>query len=241
MAQLKWPVNGQDLYSSSSTQIHPLGTRGEDVFGRTWRYCLVGGTSLVVGNAIQAAAQAADHQDRTPVAAAIGDTSLDISLGSTAITADDYKDGIAVIDTTPGIGYSYPIAAHPLAASGAASFIFNLARGWPVQIALTTTSRVSLYANPYSRVIQSPVTTLTNVLVGVAEYILVNAQYGWIGTGGPFGTLIQGTPDVGEMVGGPASAAGAVNDYAAGAECPVGHMMDTGQDAKVEAVRWFLH
>ena len=227
------------MYSTSATQIHPLGARGEDAFGRTWRYCRVGASDLVVGNAIQSPAQAANHQDLTPSAAAIGATSITVTLGATATTANQYADGIAVIDTTPGLGYSYPIRTHEAAASEGSQAL-TLVPGWAIAVALTTTSRVSLYPNPYRGVIQSPVTTLTGVCVGVCQYIIADTEYGWLGTGGIFGTLIQGTPDVGEMVSTPTSVAGAVNDYAAGSECPVGHMMDTGQDGKVEAVRWFL-
>lgn len=237
--QLKWPATAQPVFSSSSSQLHPLGARAEDIFGREYRYCLVGGTSLVAGDAIQAAAQVAAHQDRTPVAAAIDDRVIDISLGATAITANDYAGGIAVIDTTPGLGYSYPIKGHLAADSSATTFDSNLAEGWTIQVALTTTSRVSLYANPYSRVIQSPVTTLTNTPAGVAVYPITNAQYGWLGVHGHFGTLIQGTPGVGVAVGPPGSAAGAVAVNTS-TNPIVGFMMDTGQDAKVEGVFWIL-
>jgi hypothetical protein len=241
MSQLKWPVNAQEPFSSSSTQMHPLGARGEDIFGRVWRYVQAGASELVVGNALQSQAQIANHQDMTPAAAAIGDKTITVTPGATAGAANLYEGGMAVIDTTPGLGYSYPVKSHA-AISASTAFVLNLAEGWTVRVALTAAnSKVSLYPSPWKNVIQSPANTLTGIVVGVCEYIIEATYYGWVGTGGVFGTLIQGTPDVGELVGCPGSAAGAVNDYAAGAECPVGHMMDTGQDGKVEAVRWFLN
>lgn len=240
MAQLKFPAVGQEIYSSSASQIHPLGTKGEDRFGRSYRYVLAGAVDLVVGNCLQAQAQITQHQDMTPAAAAIGDKTISVTPGNVAGAADLYADGIAVIDTTPGLGYSYPIKTH-LAITASTLFVLQLAVGWTVQVALTAAnSRVSLYPNPWRNVIQTPVTTLTGIVVGVCQFILTAAQYGWVGTSGQFGTLIQGTPSVGEMVSCPASAAGACNDYAAGDEQIIGVMMDTGQDGKVEGVRWIL-
>lgn len=236
---LKWPLAGQPVFSTSTTQLHPLGSRGEDRFGRTFRYCRVGAVDLVAGDAIQAAAQQADHQDRTPVAAAIEAGAITISLGATAITADDYAEGMAVIDTTPGLGYSYPIRTHLAADASASAHISQLVKGWTIQVALTTVSRVSLYANPYSRVIQMPVTTLTNAIVGVAPYPLDDADFGWLGVHGLFGTLIDGTPAVGNQVGGPSTAAGSLA-IISGTIQSCGVMMDTGQDGKVQGVLWTL-
>jgi hypothetical protein len=239
MGQLKWPVTAQPTNVSSTTRVHQLGARGEDIFGRTWRYCQAGASDLVVGDALQSAAQIADHQKMTPSAAAIGDKTITLTPGATAGAANLYEGGMAIIDTTPGIGYSYPITGH-LAITASTAFVVHLAAGWPVAIALTASSTVTLAHNPFKNVIQSPASTLTGVPVGVCQHIIGDTEYGWIGTCGLFGTLIQGTPSVGEMVGTPGSAAGAVNDYAAGAETAVGKMMETGEDGLVMAVLWGL-
>jgi len=241
---LKKPINAQPVFSSkayASPELvpHPLGTEGEDWIGRRYRFVRAGATTLVVGNALQAPAQLADHQARTPVAAAIGDRLIDISIGATAITADDYAGGVAVIDTTPGLGYTYPIKQHLAASASDTSFVVNLKEGWSIEVALTTTSRVSLYPNPHRGVIQTPVTTLTNTCVGVAVYPIVNAEYGWIGVNGVFGTLINVTPGVGLAVGPPAAVAGAVA-INSGTNPIVGYMMDTGVDTLVQGVRWVL-
>lgn len=236
MAQAKFPATIQDLFSSDATQRHPLGTRVEDVFGREWRYCQAGAADLVVGNCLQSAAQLADHQDTTASAQAIGDTSLTITPGNTAGAANLYEGGMAVIDTTPGLGYSYPIRGHA-AITASTAFTVRLQPGWAIVVALTTTSRISLYPNPYKNVIQSPVTTLTGVPVGVCQYIISATEYGWIGSRGLFGTLIAGTPAVGQMLGLPGTAAGAAVIHS-GTIFPIGAIMDTGQDGKVQGVVW---
>lgn len=231
------PVGSVDqLWSSSATQAHQLGTRFVTRDGRVFRYCKAGAADLVVGNVIQAPAQDTAHQQLTPAAAAIGATSFTATLGASAAAANLYAEGWAIIDTTPGLGYAYPISGHAaVLASGVITL--NLPADSPIQVALTTSSRVSLQRNPYAGVIQSPVTTLTGAVVGVAVYPIVAAQYGWIQTHGPGAVLIAGTPGVGLAVVVPATAAGAVVvDGAAAATKVVGSMMVTGVDGKVQAV-----
>lgn len=224
------------LFSSSATKAYPLGTRGVTRDGRVFRYCLAGASDLVVGNVIQAPAQITNHQQLTPVAAAVGASTITAALGATAATVNQYADGWAIIDTTPGLGYMYPISGHAAVAS-AGNITISLPSDSKVEVALTTSSRVSLQANPYSGVIQSPVTTLTGAVVGVAVYPITAAQYGWIQTHGPGAVLIAGTPGVGLAVVVPATAAGAVVvDGAASATKVIGSMMVTGVDGKVQAV-----
>lgn len=243
MGSLKSPSNAQPVFSSRAYAEpelvpHPVGTCAWDVFGRRFRFARAGASNLVVGNALQAQAELTAHQAMAPSAAAIGDKTLSVTPGATAGAADLYAGGIAVIDTTPGEGYSYPIAGHA-AITASTAFTVRLARGWEVVIALTTSSRVTLYPNPYRNVIQAP-TTITNVPVGVCTYIITTTEYGWIGDNGQFGTLIQGTPGVGLGVGIPGSAAGSVAIHAVATIALVGNMMETGIDGKIQAVKWTL-
>jgi hypothetical protein len=223
-------------FKSTTDQGHDLGQKGVDRYGRVYRYALAGASNLVVGNVLQASAQNTAHQQLTPVATS-DVRSITAALGASAAAANLYKDGFAIIDTTPGLGYSYPIARHD-AIDSSGTGTFYLGEGATVQTALTTSSRVSLQRNPYAGVIQCPVTTLTGVVVGVAVYPITAAQYGWIGTRGVFGVLIAGTPAVGHTVGVPATAAGAVviDGAATSGLCIVGKMCVTGVDGKVQAV-----
>lgn len=225
-----------NLWSSSATAETYLGARLITRDGRVFRYVLAGAADLVAGNVIQAPAQIANHQQLTPVAAAIGAISVTVALGATLATVNQYANGLAIIDTTPGLGYAYPILSHPAAALST-SVVLTLPPDSPIQVALTTSSRVSLQANPYSGVIQSPITTLTGAVVGVAVYPITANQYGWIQVRGAAGVLIAGTPAVGLAVVVPGTAAGCVViDGAAAATQVVGAMMVTGVDAKVQAV-----
>lgn len=229
-------IAARNLFSSSATQEHRLGERFVTSDGRVFRYCQAGAADLVVGNVIQASAQVTAHQQLTPVAAAAGAVQIVAALGAAAAAANLYAEGWAIIDTTPGLGYAYPISGHAAVLSSG-NITLNLDADSPVQVALTTSSRVSLQANPYKNVIQSPVTTLTGAVVGVAVYPIAATQYGWIQTHGPAAVLVAGTPGVGLAVVVPATAAGAVVvDGAAAATKVIGSMMVTGVDGKVQAV-----
>lgn len=243
MGQLVWPLNAQPVFSSkayASPELipHPVGAVGWDRWGRKYHFSRAGASDLVVGNALQAPAEITNHQAMTPSAAAIADKTISVTPGATTGAADLYADGIAVIDTTPGLGYSYPVKSH-LAIASSTAFIVNLFTGWSIQVALTGSSRVNLYSNPYRGVIQAP-TTMTNVPVGVCQYIIVATEYGWIGSGGQFGTLIQGTPGVGLGVGIPGTAAGSVAIHAVATVALVGNIQETGVDGKVQSVLWNL-
>lgn len=224
-----------NVFEYGTEQLCPIGTKMVTRDGRVFRYVKAGASALVVGNVIQAPAQITTHDQLTPAAAAIGATTITPTLDATnAATENQYAEGWACIDTTPGEGYCYPIASHPAAAASAAVAL-KLPADAKVQVALTTSSRVTLVPNPYKAVIQCPVTTLTGAIVGVAVAPIAASNYGWVQIEGPCGVLIAGTPAVGAAVGVPATAAGAVviDGAATSGLFVVGRMMVTGVDGKI--------
>lgn len=232
-------ITSGDVFSSSATAGHALGTRGQTRDGRQYRYCQAGASALVVGDVIQSPAQITAHQDMTPTVTtygAVGDTRIVVTPAATAGAANLYAEGWAYISVTPGLGYVYQISGHA-AITASTAFTLNLFSDYPIQVALTASSRVGLVHNPYKNVIQSPITTLTGVVVGVAVYPIASTEYGWIQTAGPCGVLIAGTPGVGLAVVVPGTVAGCVVvDGAASATKVVGSMMVTGQAGLVQPV-----
>lgn len=221
----------QDTFSSSSTQHHPLGTRGYTSDGRRFRYAVCGATDTVAGSLYQSAAPVANHLANTPPAVAIGAKSFSYTPGATAGAANLYAEGYLQVDTTPGNGYTYQVSGHAAISSSTA---FTLYLVDAIQIALTTSSRVGLLANAYKNVIVAA-TTVTAPAVGVAPCVITAAQYGWVQTWGPCSTLINGTPGVGIGVVSSATTAGAVDVAAVAAEINVrilGRMMQVGVSTK---------
>ncbi len=228
-------ASGQPLYTSSATQYHKLGERLVTTDGRVFRYCRAGGVDLVAGNWIQSPAQIGNHQNLVAVAAAIGDSTVTVALGGTAVTENYYSGGQAVVSVTPGLGQAVTIIGNPAQTNTTGNLVLQL--GEPLRVAWTTSTRVDLLPNPYRGVIQTPITTLTGSCVGVAVYIIAANEYGWLQRSGLCGALIAGTPAVGAAIVVPGTAAGAaVVDGAASATSIVGVMASTGGDGECNGV-----
>jgi hypothetical protein len=211
MAKMRMPAEaiGQDDFVSSATQLHDFGWRAETDDGRVFRYCKAGAADLVAGNVIQGPAIVTTHLANTPPAVAAGATSFTYTPGGTLGTLNQYANGYLQVDTTPGNGFCYVVSGHP---AFALSTAFTLTLKDPIQVALTTSSRVGLIANPYNGVIQAPQTTATGIIVGVAGYVITANQFGWLQTWGMASVLINGTPALGaHVLGISATTAGSVD------------------------------
>lgn len=195
------------FYRSTATPDHALGQKGIAEDGRVYRYCQAG-EALVAGNVIQSSAIIALHLATTATATPAGATSLTFTPGATAGAANLYADGFLGVSDGAGVGYTHGVKSHG-AITASVAFTLNLKDDDPIQVALTTASRLALIANPYKNVIQCPATTATGSVVGVAPYIIASGQYGWLQTKGVASVLIAGTPALGAMVLAPGATAGA--------------------------------
>lgn len=227
-------ISAQSTLQSSATALATLGAYAETPDGRGFRYAKVGAVDLVAGNVIQAPAQLTNHQNMTTAAAAIGAVQVTVTPGATAGAANLYAGGFLFAEVTPGEGFTYRIKSHPAIVASTA-FVVTLDPADALLVAFTSSTKTALIANPYSGVVQSPITTATNVAVGVAPCILSAAQFGWIQTHGPACTLITGTPAVGAMVVGTGAVAGAAA-IASSTLGVIGRMMVTGVDAHLQGV-----
>lgn len=215
---------GQQMFTSSATQQHPLGQRGYTPEGRTYRYCRAGASDLVAGNVIQGAATVAGA-----LTLAVHTTSGGTTPGSTqimvtcvsAISTGFYNEGFLIVASGSGQGGMYKIASFsgatgPNVSTGATG-TFNLYAEDAIPsltgMTIATSSKISLIPNPYMNVIQAPVTTLTGPVVGVATYVITATQYGWIQTWGPCAALSNDTAALGDPVVGVGSTAGRVEGW----------------------------
>lgn len=208
-------VTSQDLYTYSANQAHVLGEKAFSPDGRTFRYVKAGAVALVPGNVLQSPAIVANHVNLTPTAASTaGDTTITVTLGATLATANQYAGGYIIVEKgTTGAGQSLLIKSHPAAALSA-TLVVTLEDA--VQVTTSGTVTMSLVANPYNGVIQSPVTTLTGTVVGVAVGAIPISNYGWICTRGITAVTADGAITVGTVaVAVPAAAAGAAKVMAA--------------------------
>lgn len=226
-------VVGTPLFTSGgdSTQQHMLGARIRTTDGRTFRYVRAS-AATVAGQLYQSPAEKTNHQNLTPSAAAIGDTSITVTLGATAADANEYENGYALITVTPGQGYAYQVKSNP---SAAASGSLTLQLKDAIEVALTTSSRVDLVRNPYASVIVSP-TTRNGGVIGVSPDIISAGNYGWLQTGGVTCVLADGAVSVGQLVCASTGVAGSVRNMQTTADVVVGVAVTGIADTEYGAV-----
>jgi hypothetical protein len=201
---------GQNMFESSATAKHALGTRGVTPDGRVFRYAQAGAVDLIAGKLVQSAAVVAGHQTLVPEttgAMGIGATSLKVTCAST-VAAGFYAEGYAIIASGAGQGYLYSIDNHPAVSTGAVGVFQLYSPEDALQVAITVTSTVTLVANKYRSVITVPINTATGLVLGVAPYIIVAAQFGWIQTWGPAAVLTNDASAMGQLMNGIAASCG---------------------------------
>ncbi len=176
------------LNEVGTTQLHALGQKAVDENGREYVYAKAGGT-VAAGNLVAAASNVANHVGaRATNSAAIGDEVIEVTVGATAVTEDQYKGGVIVINAGTGIGQQFRIKGNTAAGSSGTTKVYIEGA---VKVALSSSdSKAHLYPNKYNGVTAS--TTLALRRVGVAHVALANGEFGWIGTKGVFGVLVEG-------------------------------------------------
>ena len=171
----------ESLYSSSSVKQAHLGQRFMTADGREFAYCKAG-ELLVVGHFYQTAVHSSDYVSQALAsAAAIGDTTVTVTLGGTAATKDQFADGYLIVSAGTGIGQMFLIKGNA-AANAAASCVFTLDE--PVRVALATAdSTITVIKNRFDSVVKWA-TTQTGSSAGAAVFPVASGEYGWLQVGG---------------------------------------------------------
>ena len=174
--------------ANTADQRQPVGQRMEYADGRKWRYVLIGATVIAFGNLVQGKTLVAgDYTDvLLQAAAAVGDTTVSITASGTSV-ANFYAKGWMHVNkgTTLGTdsGMNYKVKSHPVFA--AATKVITLEPDDPIRVAMDTTNgEVGFTPNPYTCAIVAPITTATNVVIGVSQTRITAAQYGFVQSGG---------------------------------------------------------
>lgn len=194
----------QELNVVSSTQQGALGTEDNTLDGRVYRYGLAGASTLAVGKLTQAPLGVANHQNLVVPAAsniAVGSTSVTVTLGGTAATANQYAGGYLQVFDGTGAGQNMLIRNHAAQSSTTGNLTLNLVD--PLTTAIVAgTSKISLAVHPMANIIISDAsgTAVTDVFDGVPDVAVTNANYGWFQVRGVTNVLVDGTPAVGSGV-----------------------------------------
>lgn len=154
-----------------------------------------------------------------------------LTLGATAVTANQYQGGFLVVNDAVGEGQTLRIASHP-AADASASLVVTLEDG--PATALTTASEVTLVSPHGKNVIISP-TTESAASFGVGLYPIAASSYGFFVSKGLVSCLGDGTLTVGSAVSPSNAVAGAVENGVI-AQGFVGQAAQTGVDTEYRTI-----
>jgi hypothetical protein len=217
-------IGGTDVYSAETVPTAMIGQLVWDgKTGKAFRYVLNGASALVVGDLVQASVRTAQHENLAiGTAAAVGDKYLQVTNGTTTIVPADFIGGTISVYTagTVTICDEYTIVdIDGTLTTGGALKVYT---DKPIRYVYSTSATVNVKKSPWSGVIQAPITTATEMPVGVAIYPIPAStaavpQYGWVLTHGVTAMLSSNqTAAVGSMLGTPClDAAGAATVYAA--------------------------
>jgi len=174
-------INEGGVYEHTDFKMHDYGVIGMTENGDIYRYAILA-ADVVAGMLLVADGRDSCHAD-IPLAAdaAVGDTSVSITLGAGAIIADELDEGwLCFTDVSPE-GEAYKIVSHPVSA-GSEAATFYLDR--PLVTAATTSSEVTLVKNPWNRPAVSQLIAERPAGVTVSDWDVSEAQYGWLKTKG---------------------------------------------------------
>lgn len=170
------------MQENSATPNHTVGTKAVTPDGRIFRYAKAGATALIRGRLNVAADITANHEDNVfQTAGAVGDTTVSITVGATAVTANEYVGGYLCIQDDTGEGYNHLIVRHDAKAAAAGTVTFDIKPG--LFAATTVATTVTLVRNPWSNVVISD-GTQTDIPVGVSVCAVTANYYCWLQTGG---------------------------------------------------------
>ena len=206
-------ISRQSIYEVSTVKNHEIGTRlrlGDRIF----RYAANSTIELAPGRMTSGPTTIASHNNiSVATSATAGQMYVDISLGAGVLAENYYTGGYLWFNaggTTIGEGCAYRVKSH-LANAGSLTLRVHLYD--PLATALTaTTSKATLYANPWSAVVIHPATPTnrpTGVpLITVTASTATTTYYCWLQTGGFTPLAMETTYTIGGGVGAVSGTAG---------------------------------
>jgi len=231
-------VYGIHPHTASSEQKHPLGTVGLMNDGRAYRYGQAAtAADLAPGKICIAPDITTNHEDCAVNTFTIGDRTIDVTLGATAITGNEYEEGFVNITDETGQGIMYKIKrCPPTDSEGEVTITLEE----PIRVTAAAATTVTLYRNKYRDIVVSA-STKTDLPVGVPNVTIAADYYGWFQIKGPCSvlndettTVVAGTPVViGAVTAGAVEVAAADTEAVVGI-CPAGAVADEEEYTVIE-------
>ena len=199
----------------TSTAQVSIGTRYEDAFGRVFYY---GFAAAAVGRgkmALEAIVIGNHNNQSFQTAPAVGDKIVKVTLGGTALTAEQYKDGWLVVQDGTGEGRAYRIEGCDAQTSTSGTAVIYLQERIDTAGAVSE-SNVDFIYNSYDELRVAADTGQTDIPAGVPFMVggLGASEFGYLQTWGPVAVERDAAETLGEMITlGTGTQAGQVESY----------------------------
>ena len=190
----------QGLFEESTTAKHKIGTRMQLADGRVYYYGVCA-EALAAGLLCYSKPMHADNTAMvTGVGAAVGAKVVTgMTVGSTAVVANEFAEGFLYTQKVAGTGYTYKIKSNT-SGSVAGTMTINLYD--PVMVAITASTEVGFAYNPFWALL-GPTGVQTSQPAGVAPRgVVTSGSYAWIQTWGicAIGSDTAGALSIGNQV-----------------------------------------
>lgn len=240
MNEFKTSGFSQGLRVGSATQMEELGTIRKLQDGREFVYIKAGAAALAAGKMACGPAVQANHIELvTGAAYAVGATRLAITVGATAVTANQYAGGQLQVNKVAATGYGYTIQENTACDASGVTYV-TLAE--PIAVALTALSEVSLIPSPFNGAVETDVEE--SIPVGVSMAVIPANGYGWAQKKGLGVCLVKGTPAAASyltLTNTAGALTGLITTTTTGVLSPiVGQIMAVGVDAEYKPVMLLL-
>lgn len=182
-----------------SNEPLPRGQRAELADGRIYRFGIAGASELAANKLNQNIAADANLDTlAVQAAAAVGDLTIAFTNATTFLDQDEIAGGYIAVESAAALGACYRVVSNTASVSGATTCIATLAV--PVEVALTTSHKVTpIYPLGHECIIV-PDATATGPLMGANPVVIGASKYGWFQRRGIGTCLIAGTVVVGNIL-----------------------------------------
>jgi hypothetical protein len=191
---------GNKLVTKGTTQLHIPGTRSITYDGKVFKYGGYKGT-VKAGYGAFNITPAVNIAANLPIAAAVGDTTVTVTVGATsgyaangAVAANELAGGYLVFGHDElDLVQTRTILANTAVAAGGGTSVLTL--DIPVSGIITTSGYTEVHFNPY-RYLGAPGGDVYNAVMGVPTVAGATGYFGWIQTWGPCHVVAGGADTV---------------------------------------------
>lgn len=184
------------LHQTSEREVVPLGSIRMEQPGRVFVLCKNGAVALAAGKNTKAQGAVANHINRVVAKDhALGVRYVEVAVGATEVTQNQYKGGLLQINDADGEGHQIPIEENSACGAGGITRV-KLAEYLPVGL-VAATSEVSLIPSVFSGI---TIGAENGVSMGIPVVDVPAGHYYWSQVRGPAVALMSGTPATGTML-----------------------------------------